>query len=39
VAVIVFMPAGIVGTLSKRFGDRAKTRAVLISAVRTEAGK
>jgi branched-chain amino acid transport system permease protein len=37
VAVIVFLPAGIVGTVNKRFSDRAKTRALLTRAVRTDA--
>jgi branched-chain amino acid transport system permease protein len=39
VAVIVFMPAGIVGTIAKRFGDRAKSRALLVQSVRADAPK
>jgi branched-chain amino acid transport system permease protein len=39
VAVIVFLPAGIVGTVTKRFSDRAKSRAVLAQSVRTVSGK
>jgi branched-chain amino acid transport system permease protein len=39
VAVIIFLPAGIVGTLTKRFTDRAKERARLVQAVRVDGGK
>jgi branched-chain amino acid transport system permease protein len=39
VAVIVFLPSGIVGTVTKRFSDRAKSRALLAQSVRTESGK
>jgi branched-chain amino acid transport system permease protein len=39
VAVIIFLPAGIVGTLTKRFTDRAKERARLVHAVRVDGGK
>jgi branched-chain amino acid transport system permease protein len=36
VAVIVFLPAGIVGTIANRFSARAKSRALLAQAVSTE---
>jgi branched-chain amino acid transport system permease protein len=36
VAVIVFLPAGIVGTLTKRFADRTNSRALLAGTVRTD---
>jgi branched-chain amino acid transport system permease protein len=36
VAVIVFLPAGIVGTVLKRFSDRAESRRLLARAVRTD---
>jgi branched-chain amino acid transport system permease protein len=39
VAVIIFLPAGIIGTVYKRFADRAKSRAALLQAVRVEPGK
>jgi branched-chain amino acid transport system permease protein len=39
VAVIIFLPAGIVGTLTKRFAGRAKERARLVQAVRVDGGK
>jgi branched-chain amino acid transport system permease protein len=39
VAVIIFLPAGIVGTLTKRFTNRAKERARLVHAVRVDGGK
>ena len=39
VAVIIFLPAGIVGTLTKRFADRAKDRALLVQTVRVDGGK
>ena len=39
VAVIVFLPAGIVGTLTKRFSERAKSRALLVQTVRADSGK
>ena len=39
VAVIVFLPAGIVGTLTKRFSERAKSRALLMQTVRTDSAK
>jgi branched-chain amino acid transport system permease protein len=39
VAVIVFLPAGIVGTITNRFSGRAKSRALLAQSVRSEAGK
>jgi branched-chain amino acid transport system permease protein len=39
VAVIIFLPAGIIGTLTKRFSDRAKSRALLVQTVRVESPK
>jgi branched-chain amino acid transport system permease protein len=39
VAVIIFLPAGIVGTVSKRFSDRANDRARLVQTVRVDGGK
>jgi branched-chain amino acid transport system permease protein len=39
VAVIIFLPAGIVGTLSERFSGRAKSRALLVQTVRADSGK
>jgi branched-chain amino acid transport system permease protein len=39
VAVIIFLPAGIVGTLTKRFSERAKSRALLVQTVRADSGK
>jgi branched-chain amino acid transport system permease protein len=37
VAVIVFMPAGILGTIRNRFADRSKSRALLAQSIRTDA--
>ncbi len=39
VAVIVFLPSGIIGTFTKRFSERAKSRALLAQTVRAEAHK
>ncbi len=39
VAVIVFLPAGIIGTINKRFSGREKSRALLAQSVSTEAPK
>lgn len=39
VAVIVFLPAGIVGTIGKRFSGRAKSRALLAQSISTETPK
>jgi branched-chain amino acid transport system permease protein len=39
VAVIVFLPAGLVGTVTKRFTDRAKSRELLEQSISTESPK
>ena len=39
VAVIIFLPAGIVGTIAKRFSGRAKDRALLAKSVSTGSSK
>jgi branched-chain amino acid transport system permease protein len=36
VAVIVFLPAGIIGTITKRVSERAKSRALLAQTVRVD---